>query len=56
MDVVLDDNGVWEYTKTDIPKPTTSYAEALAQWKKDTTRCRRIILEGVKDQVVLNLQ
>ena len=26
MEVVLDDNGVWEYTQTDIPKPTTSYA------------------------------
>lgn len=30
MEVVLDDNGIWEYTQTDIPKPTTSDAQELA--------------------------
>ena len=55
MEVVLNDNGVWEYTQTDIPKPTTSTAQELAQWKKDTTRARRIIMKGVRDHVVSNL-
>lgn len=49
------DNGVWEYTRTDIPKPSTSNAQALSQWKKDTTKGRRIILKGVRDHVVSNL-
>ena len=41
----MDDNGVWEYTQTNIPKPTTSYAQEIAQWNKDTTKDMRIILE-----------
>jgi len=44
MEVVLNDNGLLEYTKTDIAKPSTSDAQQLAQWKKDTTKARRIIL------------
>jgi len=55
MEDILDDHGLWEYTQTDITKPTTSNAQALFEWKKDTTRSRRIILEGVRDNVVLNL-
>jgi len=55
MDVVLTNNGVWEYTQTDNPKPITLDARALAQWKKATTRDKRIILEGVKNHVVSNL-
>ena len=55
MEVVLDDNGIWEYAKIDIPKLAASDAQALAQWKKDTTKLRRIILERVRDHVVLNL-
>lgn len=55
MEVVLDDNGVWEYTQTDILKLAAPNAQALSQWKKDTTKSRRIILEGVRDHVVSNL-
>lgn len=31
MEVVLDDNGLLEYVKTDIPKLGSTYAEKLAQ-------------------------
>lgn len=51
---VLDDNGILEYTKTYIPKPTTSNAQKMAQWKKDNAKSRRIILEGVKYHMVSN--
>jgi len=44
-----------EYTKIDIPKPTTLDAQQLVQWKKDIAKARRIILEGVRDHVVSNL-
>lgn len=55
MEVVLDDNGVLEYIKNNIPKPSASYAQQLTQWKKDTTKARRMILEGVRDHIVPNL-
>lgn len=38
MEVVLDENGVWEYTQIDILKPTASNAQEISQWKKDTTK------------------
>lgn len=53
MEDVLDENGVLEHTRTDIPKPTASDAQQLAQWKKDITNW--IILEGLKDHVVSTL-
>jgi len=31
MDFFLDEDGVLEYTQTDIPKPATSDAQALVQ-------------------------
>lgn len=52
MEVVLGGNGALEYTCTDIPKPVVSDAQQLAQWKKDTTKARRIVLEGVKDHAL----
>ena len=55
MEVVLVNNGVWEYTQNDIKKSTTLDAQALAQWKKDIAKSKRIILKGVKDHVVLIL-
>lgn len=55
MEDVLDENGVWEYTQINIPKPATSDAQALAEWKKYIARSRRIILKGVKNYVVSNL-
>lgn len=55
MEVVLDDNEVLENTKIDIPKLAVENAQHLSQWKKDTAKFRRIILEGVRDHIVLNL-
>ena len=54
MEVVLDDNGGLEYIRTDIPKPPTSDAQQLTQWRKDIAKARRMILEGVRDHIVLN--
>ena len=55
MEAVLDDNGLNEFIDAEIPKPTSSDAAALDAWKKKTTKCRRILLEGVKDHIVYNL-
>lgn len=54
MEFFLDENGVWEYTQTDIHKPTTLDAQELSQWKKHIAKVRRIILEGDRDPVVSN--
>ena len=55
MEAMLDDNGLLEYIKTDVAKPQTSDAQNLAQWKKYLGKARRIILEGVRDQIVSNI-
>ena len=34
MEEVFDENGLLEYIKRDVTKPTESYAQNLAQWKK----------------------
>lgn len=47
MEAMLDDNGVLEYINTDIPKPSTSYVQQLTQWKKDISKSKRMMLEGV---------
>lgn len=47
MEIVLDDNGLLEYVKTNIAKPGSSNAQSLAQLKKDVAKVRRIILEGL---------
>lgn len=52
MEVVLDDNRVFEYIKIDIPKSLASDAQHMTQWKKDTAKVRRMILEGVRDHIV----
>ena len=55
MEAVLDDNGLKEFIDAEIPKPASSDATALHAWKKKTKKCRRILLEGVKDHIVSNL-
>ena len=55
MEAVLDDNGLKEFIDVDIPKPASSDAVALDAWKKKVAKCRRILLEGVKDHIVSNL-
>ena len=53
MEVVLDDNGLKEFIDTDIPKPTD--ATQADAWQKKITKCRRILLEGMKDHIVSSL-
>jgi len=55
IEVVLDENGVWEYTQTNILKLVALDAQALAQWKKDMENARKIIVETIRDHVVSNL-
>ena len=52
MEAVLDDNGLKEFIDVDIPKPSSSDVAALDAWKKKVKKCRRILLEGVKDHIV----
>ena len=47
MEVVLEDKRLREFIDSDIPKPTTIYAQDLAEWKKNIEKARRIMLEGV---------
>ena len=55
MEAVLDDNGLKEFIDAEIPKPASSNAAALDTWQKKTAKCRRILLEGVKDHIVSSL-
>ena len=50
MEVVLDDSGLKDFIEAEVPKPT-DIAQVDA-WPKKTTKCRRILLEGVKDHIV----
>ena len=50
---MLDDNGLNEFIEAEVPKPTDA-AEAEV-WQKKTAKCRRILLEGVKDHIVSSL-
>ena len=53
MEAVLDDNGLKEFIDAEVPKPTD--AAQVEAWQKKTTKCRRIMLEGVKDHIVSSL-
>ena len=55
MEVVLEDNGLKEFIDAKITKPASSDVAALDAWKKKTAKCRRILLEGVKDHIVSSL-
>ena len=55
MEAVLEDNGLKEFIDAEIPKPGSSDAAALEAWQKKTAKCRRILLEGVKDHIVSRL-
>eukprot|EP00253_Pinus_taeda_P007797 PITA_07797 len=53
MEVVLDDNVLKEFIETDVPKPTD--ATRADAWQRKTAKCRRILLEGMKDHIVSSL-
>ena len=55
MEAVLEDNRLKASIDNDIPKPPITNAQDLAEWKKCAAKARRIILEGVRDHIVLNL-
>ena len=55
MEAVPDDNGLKEFIDIDIPKPSSSDAAALDARKNKVVKCRRIMLEGVKDHIVSSL-
>ena len=48
-------NGLKEFIDLDILKPPTSDAKDIAEWRKCVAKVRRIILEGVRDHIVLNI-
>ena len=47
MEVVLEDNGLKEFIDQEVPKPTATDKQNLAEWKKCVAKARQIILEGV---------
>jgi len=53
MEAVLDDNGLKEFIEAKVPKPTN--AAHVEVWQKKIAKCRRILLEGVKDHIVSSL-
>ena len=55
MEAVLEDNGLNEFTDSDVPKLRSSDAALFYAWQKKTTKTRRILLEGVKDHIVSSL-
>ena len=55
MEVVLEDNRLNKFIYNDIPSHPTIYAQVLEEWRKCVAKARRIILEGVRDHIVSNL-
>ena len=55
MEAVLEDNGLKEFIDQEIPKPASTNAQELAEWKKCVVKVRWIILEGVRDHIVSSL-
>eukprot|EP00253_Pinus_taeda_P015796 PITA_15796 len=53
MEVVLDENGLKAFIDAEVPKPTD--AAQVEAWQKKTEKCRRILLEGMKDYIVSSL-
>ena len=55
MEAVLEDNGLKEFIDKDIPNPATADVSLLDAWQKKVAKVRRILLEGVRDHIVLSL-
>ena len=55
MEAVLEDNGLKDIIDREFPKPTTTNATELVEWKKCVARARRILLEEVRDHIVSSL-
>ena len=55
MEVVLEDSGLKQFINNDVPKPVVADAANLDAWKKKVEKARRILLDGVRDHIVLGL-
>lgn len=44
MEAMLEDNGLKEFIDKDIPKPPTTDAQDMGEWRKCVEKARRIIL------------
>ena len=55
MEAVLEDNGLKDFIDQEVPKPVAANAQELVEWKKCVVRARRILLEEVRDHIVLSL-
>ena len=55
IEAVLEDNGLKDFIDQEVPKPATTDATELAEWKKCVARARIILLEGVRDHIVSSL-
>ena len=54
-EVVLEDNSLKDFIDQEVSKPAVADDSKLAEWKKCLARARRILLEGVRDHIVLSL-
>ena len=55
IEAVLEDNGLKDFIDQEVPKLAIGNATKLVEWKKCVARARRILLEGVRDLIVLSL-
>ena len=55
METVMEDNGLKEFIDNDIPKSAAANSALLDAWQKKVARARRILLEGVRDHILLSL-
>ena len=53
MEAVLEDNRLKDFIDQEVPKPTD--ATQLVEWNKCVARAMRVILEGVRDHIMLSL-
>jgi hypothetical protein len=52
---VLKDNGLKEFIDRDVPKLAATNTANLYAWKKKVAKARRILLEGIRDQIVSSI-
>ena len=55
MKAVLEDNHLNEFIDSDVPKPTSTDVALLDAWQNKLEKTRRILLEGVRYQIVSSL-
>ena len=53
ISLLLEENGIKDYVTSIVVVPTV--VTQLATYKKEDAKARRIILDGVKDHIILNI-